>query len=176
MFKVSLSALCFVCLCSRSISLKQFCRSTQYATSEILLPNGRSQRVRGEIESSRLLLKNDRHLPSHWHGTNSSERKSSYLLSRHVICLLSFHLYNHVGLTALSATEKETLAEIRDKLEDSDYQSAFQILKRNPLTQLGMHSLFEFYCFSEWPLRLKSMTSFWMTIYLRCWGCQIAAE
>lgn len=40
-------------------------------------------------------------------------------------------------MKVLSATERDTLAEIREKLDDSDYQAAFQILKRNPLTQLG---------------------------------------
>ena len=57
------------------------------------------------------------------------------------------HLLNYTGHTVLSATEKETLAEIRDKLEDSDYQSAFQILKRNPLTQLGMLMYWEHFLF-----------------------------
>jgi hypothetical protein len=42
-----------------------------------------------------------------------------------------------IGRMELLATEKEVLAEIRDKLEDSDYEAAFQLLKRNPLTQLG---------------------------------------
>jgi hypothetical protein len=76
-------------------------------------------------------------------------RLAFLLLTHHT--LSTAHLLNHTGHTALSATEKETLAEIRDKLEDSDYQSAFQILKRNPLTQLGMliyweHLQSETYC------------------------------
>jgi hypothetical protein len=37
----------------------------------------------------------------------------------------------------LFATEKEALSEIKEKLEEFDYEAAFSVLKRNPLMQLG---------------------------------------
>ena len=42
-----------------------------------------------------------------------------------------------LGGSQLLATDKDVLAEFRDKISDSDFSAAYQILKRNPLTQLG---------------------------------------
>ena len=47
------------------------------------------------------------------------------------------YIFNLLGGSQLLATEKDTLAEFRDKISDADYSAAYQILKRNPLTQLG---------------------------------------